>query len=152
MRSIRVRIIIGALAFLAPFVVGAIGVKMYRVHQKSIQRESWATTQTAQLIIAYMQHNQGRWPRGWRDLASVSNGPTGPWSLAELKDRIVVDWQADPRRLLQQTTNRVVTFTVVSRKDGKQLHVQCPPNDEIFLWLEWKRDKKQSNNGFQRTR
>jgi hypothetical protein len=100
-------------------------------------KNSHAAHATVEMIIAYMEANDGRWPKGWEDLRQVYDGPHE--YFAEVPERIEVDWTADPVVLRDaQPKTKGPPFRVIWYKDGSSVHpVDDDPNQVIFDY--WKR-------------
>jgi len=104
-------------------------------------RDAYASEWVAVHIIQYMVAHDGNWPRGWSDLRplheqSVSAGKC-PWPFEMLQERVVVDWTADPAKLLcMPEAPDVPPFQVVSLRNGNRTYWQgMEPNALIHEWL-----------------
>lgn len=138
-------------AALVWFVLGAatasgviFAICMWQTVQR-ILKEPYVVWQTAEMIVEYMEKHQNRWPTSWKDLESCS-GPypsnTG-FSIEELQQRVVVDFNADPVRLskaeLTESTgdDYQPPFRVIWLRNGRTYYVTgSEPNRIILQYLK----------------
>jgi len=93
------------------------------------------------LMVRHLEENDGAWPSGWEDLrddydAQTSSG-NAPWSFGELKDRTIVDWDADPSELVEaELRHDAPPFYVVTVRNGQYTHWGFDPNEMILECLQ----------------
>lgn len=104
-------------------------------------RDAYASEWVAGDIIEYMKSHAGGWPRSWSDLRPIHDRYVSagkcPWSFEMLQERVVVDWQADPKRLAAMPEiSNAPPFRVVALRSGRQTYWQgMEPNRMIHEWL-----------------
>jgi hypothetical protein len=150
-------IIVGVVAVLlagAGFIVW-IG---YQVLQ--VQRNAYAVWWTADLVIEHMEKHGGSWPRSWDELrptsdqadkGTVSTNRDGAMiaefrprdTIDELKQRVEIDWNADPKALAKAESKETGSpFRVIWLRNGKSTHYSGKePNDMVLEYLKWKEKK-----------
>jgi hypothetical protein len=122
--------------------VGAIvlgGYSIYR-HIDAVLRDSYAQWWVADMVIEHMERNDGNWPRSWDDFAEpyeICAGRSGrPWSFEELRNRVTVDFDADPARLASAAATQTPPFHVIYLRSGKEHHWEGKePNQMILDYL-----------------
>ena len=67
-------------------------------------KDSYAVDWASEFLIQHLSANNNRWPKSWDDLRdeydqAVKHGQTPAVTWQELKDRVVIDWSADPKIL-----------------------------------------------------
>lgn len=110
---------------------------VHRDQAKAIDR--WAGEWVAKLIVAYMKNNDGRWPGGWQDLQVPFQQVTTYAStarLADLEQRIEVDWTADPAKMTQAAQPfGPSAIEVIRLKSGTGRWGGMNPNKIIYNYL-----------------
>lgn len=126
-----------------------------------VRRRAYAVWWTADLVVEYMKRHDGAWPRSWEDLRPLTEQATGvaaakqpdgtgiiqfrPMaSVDELKERVEIDWQADPVKLLKAgREEREPPFRVIYLRDGRSTHYEGrEPNQMILEYLESRQKRK----------
>jgi len=99
---------------------------------------AYAVEWVSSLVIQHLKHNADTWPRGWHDLADDYERVGCPWSFGELKDRVDVNWQADPRELAHVIAQPGrPPFRVIWLRDGSTTHwTSAEPNQLIRDYLQ----------------
>jgi len=134
-------------AALLIFLIGVIGYVIHRVnHVVTVTvPNAYAMEWVSGMVIGHMEANQGQWPRGWDELrddyeAAVEQSG-GPWSFEDLRSRSSVDWDADPKELVQaEWEGDGPPFYVVTVKEGK--HVYWEPTEPNTRILEYLRQRE----------
>lgn len=89
---------------LVAFVIwGAIRVVDRMKQAREVTRSTHATHVVAFLCVSHMNANNQKWPSGWDELyddldtSYAGYGQRGEpdWTIADLKDRVVVNWNPD---------------------------------------------------------
>jgi hypothetical protein len=133
----------------------------YQVFQ--VPRDAYAVWWTADLVIEHMQKHGGAWPRSWDELratsdqaykGTVSTNRDGTMiaefrprdTIDELKQRVEIDWKADPRALAKaEFKERRPPFRVIWLRNGKTTHYSGKePNDMVLDYLKWKEKETKS--------
>jgi hypothetical protein len=102
---------------------------------------AYAVWWVADMVIEYMETHDGAWPRGWDDLRepyeTCVRRSGRPWSFEQLRDRVDVDWQADPAQLAATPdTGEDPPFRVIWSRNGRQSHWEGQePNRKILDYL-----------------
>jgi len=114
----------------------------------------YAVWWVAGMVIDHMETHDGEWPRGWDDLresyvneakkASYPRPPAYPWPFDELRRRIEIDWNAEPRNLASADSRPgEPPFRVIWLRDGSQSYWSgAEPNQLILEYLKRMRPKK----------
>ena len=98
--SLRCAVIAAALA-----AVTLVGYGVHRIDYevRVVVRDSYAQWWAADMVIEYMMENHGRWPRNWEELRdpheAIAKQAGKPWTLAEIRDRVEIRFDADPQAL-----------------------------------------------------
>ena len=126
-----------AAVVVAALVVGG-GWFAYR-YARTVVHDSYAVWWVADLTIEHLKANDGAWPKGWDDLSDDYETFTAthgrPWSFEELRSRVAVDWNADPKQLATLAANGE-KFRVIRLTDGSDYHYQGrEPNEMIGRFL-----------------
>ena len=122
----RRRRLILSIAFLA--VAGGAWYLYHRID--AVVRNAYAVEWVAGMIVDHLEANDGAWPKNWDDLRDdyeLGELKAGrPWTFDELRDRVVVDWNADPQLLASQTrqskSDGAPPFHVIGLTDGSTDH------------------------------
>ena len=132
----RRRRVILSIAFLL-----ATGGAWYLYHRvDSVVRNAYAVEWVAGMIVDHLKAHDGDWPRNWDDLRDdyeLGVRKVGrPWTLDELRDRVVVDWSADSQLLAAQArqspTDGTPPFHVIRPVDGSTDHWRSTEPNEII--------------------
>jgi len=150
------------LIVVAALLAGAGFVVWFGYQVLQVPRDAYAVWWTADLVIEHMEKHGGSWPRSWDELQTTSDqaykGTTstnrdGTWiaefrprdTIDELKQRVEIDWKADPKTLAKaefKETGR--PFRVIWLRNGKSTHYSGKePNDMVLEYLKWK--EKETN-------
>jgi hypothetical protein len=80
--------------------------------------DAFALWRAGEMVVHYMDDNDGRWPRGSADLKPYfdsGGGRVGGWSFAKYQQRVVIQWDVDAARLeYEAKTDARPTFRVLS--------------------------------------
>ena len=111
-----------------------------RVTQETIP-DAYAAEWVGGMVVHHMAANGGAWPTGWEDLrddyeASVAEVGR-PWTFEELRNRVQVDWSADPRRLAEAVPPaKGPPFRVIWLRSGSNAHWRgFEPNQTVYDYL-----------------
>lgn len=101
-------------------------------------RNAYAMTDTATLVIMYLQTNNDEWPGSWSDLESqyqqFSTEKKEFMDFDEIKDRVIVNWNADVQSIKQSSTP---AKNLVALRNGDQIDWNGgEPNERIHDYLE----------------
>jgi len=133
------RLIVGSLVVVV--VAGAISGYFAYVHFDEIVRDSYAQWWVADMLIEYMERNNGAWPQNWEDLREpyeILAGRSGPtWSFDELRERVGIQFGANPAELVKANgASDQPPFRVVYLNNGKQhWWARQEPNARILKYL-----------------
>jgi hypothetical protein len=133
------KLILGLLAV----IVVAAGVFGYVIYTRvwEVVRDSYAQWWVADMLIDYMDRNDGAWPRNWEDLREpyeICAGRSGPtWSFDELQKRVGIRFDAKPSELVRASSvGDQPPFQVVFLQNGKQhWWAGQEPNSMILKYL-----------------
>ncbi|MSR57560.1 MAG: hypothetical protein EXS05_07800 [Planctomycetaceae bacterium] len=95
----------------------------------------------AEMVIEHLRLHNGAWPRQWTDLREPFDRCVErsgrSWSFDDLRSRVDVDWEADPKLLARQVdANGQATFRVVYLREGRlDQAVNAEPNQMILDYL-----------------
>jgi hypothetical protein len=153
------RLIVGLLIVIVAIVVWAALAFVQAV--LDVPRQAYAVWWTADLFIAYIEHHDGAWPRSWEDLRPFVEGTLEvsesrdrhgrrivefrpKASIEELQRRVVIDWNADTRKLLEAPlVADGPPFRVIYLRNGKSRHYEGrEPNQMIRDYLDSRRRQK----------
>lgn len=118
------------------FVVIGGGVTYFVLRNvERVVKNAYAVWWVADMVVEHMKSNQNRWPRNWDDLrepyAALAQRSGQPWTFDELRERVVVDWKANPKSLAKENSFRVIWL-----KDGTSSHYEgCEPNEIVRRYL-----------------
>jgi hypothetical protein len=104
--------------------------------------DMYAQEWVAGMVIRYMKTHNARWLHDWDDLqepferavAKVSR----PWGFQQLRDRVLVDFTADPAALAMATMPEgAPPFRIIRLLSGKKCHWEMTePNSMIWRYLK----------------
>ncbi len=98
-------------------------------------RDAYASDWTTEFVIAHLRENDNRWPTGWDDLKDEFDTLAEPghyaWTFDELKDRVWLDWDADPEQIAISAPPKTV-FRLTS---GRQASYGGDPNERLRDYL-----------------
>jgi hypothetical protein len=160
----RTRIIIGSVSAVVLAVAGFLAYAAYQAGHVVIPN-AYAVWWTADLVIDHMEKHDGAWPRSWDELrvtseqaykGTVSTNLDGTViaefrprdTIEDLRKRVEIDWNADPRELVKaEFKAKRPPFRVIWLRNGKSTHYQGKePNDMVLEYLKW-REKKTAETG-----
>ncbi len=119
---------------------GAVAV-YYGYRAIKATQDAYAVEWVAGMVIEYMETHDGAWPRNWEDLRTpyetCAQRAGGPWSFEKLRDRVDVDWGADPAQLATAPDiGAEPPFKVIWLRSGRQTHWESQePNRMILDYL-----------------
>lgn len=94
------------LGVMAGALVVAVAFFLWDRQLRNHSRDTMAARQTARMVIAHLEANEGQWPRSWDDLrpyhSRVGSASGVPVPFEELSDRVIVDFFAEPDKLVRQ--------------------------------------------------
>jgi hypothetical protein len=94
----------------------------------------------ADVVIQYMEWHDGAWPRDWNDLQEPfeEHRGFGYCSLEELRDRLDIDFTANPKELARAEPEEDESpFCVIWLRNGKHHHWQrAEPNRLVWEYLQ----------------
>lgn len=100
-------------------------------------RGSYAVWWAADMCIEHLEANGGTWPRSWDDLRddyqTCVNRSGQPWTFDEIRERVEIDWDADPQQLLEQSSNESADVRVIWLRDGTVAYWQGREPNQIIL-------------------
>ena len=128
--------------------IGWFGYRIYKFGE-SIE-DAYMMWWASNMVTGYMGKHQDQWPRGWEDLREpfeVCCKEVGarPWPFDKIKDRIEIDWNADPAvlRKAEMPPDPQKPFIVIWSKRGNTATWSgAEPNRLVLEYLQSKRDKK----------
>ena len=140
----------------------------YAVYQTAyvIVPNAYTVWWTADLVIDHMERHGGAWPRSWEELrltseqaykGTASTNLDGTMiaefrpreSIEELRQRVEIDWKADPMELVKADFKKTgPPFRVIWLRNGKSTHYSGKePNEMILEHLKWKVKQKAESGG-----
>ncbi len=123
-----------------------LGVGVYEGYQvRETINNSYAVWWVANMTVEHMKANENSWPRNWDDLEddyqTCVSRSGDPWSFEELSRRVIIDWDANPTKLLEEPGLRVIWLA-----DGTSSHWKsAEPNEIVASYL-----KSQTNSSMDR--
>lgn len=102
-----------------------------------VVRDAYAQWWTGSMLVEYMKEHDDRWPKSWDDLreeyaACVKQSGSAPWAFDDLRNRVEIDFAADPRRLLGHEGAPKVVWL---RSGNSHTFEGTEPNDVIRKYL-----------------
>lgn len=95
-------------------------------------RDSYAQWRVADMVVQYLEWNDGNWPRCWEDLDEARHVIASNWPFEDLRARVEIDFAADPEAL----TNADPPVRVIRLVNGKRHHWSgAEPNEIIRQYL-----------------
>lgn len=94
------------------------------------------------MVIEYMKTHDDPWPRTWDDLRdpyeSLAAPQNYPWSFEDLKNRVAIDWDADPSALKNVThSGNGPPFRVIwLRDDSSTCWGDTEPDARVLEYLK----------------
>ncbi len=130
------KLVIIVLLLLVPTCVGILSGIIYAVQATGqIVRDAYASDWTTEFVIAHLRANDNRWPTGWHDLKDEFDTLAAPqqyaWTFIELKDRVWLDWDADPQQIAISDPLQIV-FRL---RSGRRASYGGDPNERIRDYL-----------------
>jgi hypothetical protein len=101
--------------------------------------DAYCVWNVAGLVIDYMEDHEGHWPRNWDDLRETyDKSKNHAWSFVELKERVSVDWTADPAELSKVVpTEGELPFRVIWANSGSNEYWSLrEPNRLVLDYLK----------------
>ena len=128
----------------AVLLIAAAGYGGYVVHHYNTVTvpNAYAVDWVPLMVIEYMKTHDDQWPRSWDDLRdpyeNLAAPQNYPWSFEELQDRVVMNWDADPKVLKKVTpTNDEPPFRVIWLRDGSSTCWEgAEPNARVLEYLK----------------
>lgn len=109
---------------------------LYRVHEAVLN--SYAVWWVADMVVEHLKANDGQWPADWDDLRKdyrtcvAQSGQ--PWTFDQLSERVVVDWDVRPDKLLAMSQGEnSASFKVITLSDGTSSHWETREPNQIIL-------------------
>lgn len=143
-RVFTVKRVLLAVAALALVTILFIGYSIFRVVQVVIPH-SYAAWETGDLMLAYLETHDGRWPRGWEDLREADailrqRGRPIYCAFDQLPGIVKIDWSVDPEALARlAVSNTNFRLKVVTQTNGSRLEANwgqdTEPNAKIRRYL-----------------
>jgi hypothetical protein len=103
--------------------------------------DMYAQQWVAGMVIGYMETHDDRWPQAWDDLQKPYERAVArvgrPWNFQQLRDRVIVDFTADPSTLAMAVVSEGrPPFRVIRLRSGKQCYWETKePNSMIWGYL-----------------
>jgi hypothetical protein len=98
-------------------------------------RDAYAGWTVAELTIDFMESHDGGWPNEWEDLRQSLAARTGneEVTIEDLRQRVEVDWAANPKRLAKES----LPVRVIWLRSGRSAYWKGrEPNQMIFEYLQ----------------
>ena len=152
----RIKFLILCAGVIVASLVGLFVYGYYQAFNVTVPN-AYAVWWTADLVIAHMEKNDGRWPRSWEDLrATEASGDKGTATtnrdgsivfefrprakIDELQQRVEIDWAVEPAKLRTVSLkSNIPPFRVIRLRNGKNSHYEGKePNTMILDYLQWK--------------
>ena len=139
----RRRVITLVAASLGGIAAVAVGLGCFGFYGKGIDN-AYALWGAGDMVVAYMADHDDAWPRGWEDLRPyfAEHSRVGGWSFEQFRERVEIDWSADPKLLAESKPGRDgrPTFHVIRARRGPEVTwSQGEPNTTIYEYLRHRR-------------
>jgi len=111
------------------------------VQMNSTVRNAYAGWWVGDMVVEHLRANNDVWPKNWDELTDdyqtcVANAGAQPWEFEELRNRVEIDWNADPNVLVEQHANGEPEFNVIWLSDGTNASwVDADPNEIVLRYL-----------------
>lgn len=102
--------------------------------------DAYALWGAGEMVVNYMDHHEGRWPKGWNDLKpyfDAGGGRVGGWSFEEYQRRVAIRWDIDPAVLeAASKANPRPTFRVIWATQGSADAIgDRDPNEILYHYF-----------------
>lgn len=81
--------------------------------------DAYAQWEVVELVITYMEANEGKWPADWDELDpyfSESSNRVAGWTFQKYQDRVWIDFNANVEALRESArTNELADYKVIGR-------------------------------------
>ena len=135
---IRTLLIAVAIASLIAFAVSTV------MQMKNTIRNAYAGWWVGDMVVEHLRANNNEWPECWDDLLDdyqtcIANAGAQPWEFDELRNRVKIDWDANPGELAVQQSNGEPEFKVIWLTDGTTTSwADAEPNEIVLKYLNRK--------------
>jgi hypothetical protein len=135
---IRTLLIVVAIASLVAFAVSSV------MQMNNTIRNAYAGWWVGDMVVEHLRANNDNWPKNWDDLTDdyqtcVANTGAQPWEFDELRNRVKIDWDADPTELVEQQSEGKPQFKVIWLADGTNASwTDAEPNEIVLRYLNRK--------------
>jgi hypothetical protein len=103
--------------------------------------DAYAQRGMVELLVRYMEANDGHWPASWNDLEpyfSESSNRVSGWTLDDYQKRIWIDFQADIEVMKESArTGESATYQVIGAYKSSSI-MGDGPNQDIHNYLRGK--------------
>ena len=105
---------------------------VYRVVQYGID-DGYAQWGAVDLVINYMEANEGQWPPSWEALERTPSVAPNGWSFEHFRSRVFIDFDAKADDLRRQAlSSDEPTFNVIRAVHDTGVYIGEDPN--TMLW------------------
>lgn len=122
--------------------ISALGFYAAYLRTTEVAKDAYASWWVGEVIVEYMSHNDGRWPRNWDDLRSSYRATcfrvgNSPWTFEELRERILVDFTVNPEQLRSANgQRREAPCCFIRSADGRDVsYERAGGNDMIWGYI-----------------
>ena len=132
---IRTLLIVVAIAALFAFAVSGL------MQINNTIRNAYAGWWVGDMVVEHLRANNDEWPKNWDDLTDdyqtcIANAGAQPWDFDELRNRVKIDWNADPVKLAEQQSGSEPGFNVIWLADGTNASwADAEPNEIVLRYL-----------------
>lgn len=138
MRSSTIRKSLWTAAIVATIAAAVFMIWFFATLDSSVD-DGYALWGAAEMVMAYMDEHEGRWPRNWDDLEPHfrrNNGRVGGWSFEKFQSRVVIDFAADVSELRNASRNSSdAAFRVIRARNWGAAQVGEGPNDRLHSYF-----------------
>ncbi len=93
------------------------------------------------MVVEHLDANDGEWPKNWNalrdDYQTCVKRSGRPWEFEQLRTRVAVDWDANPKKLINDSdASDIAAFRVIWLRDGTNSYWEgYEPNQIILRYL-----------------
>lgn len=104
--------------------------------------DAYAVWWVADMVVEHLKANEDQWPSSWDDLLDdyqtcVTRAGAQPWRFEDLKQRVEIDWNADPEDLVGRDFQGNSDVRFIWRKSGSQASwSDAEPNQIVLDYLK----------------
>jgi hypothetical protein len=121
--------------------VAAVSVLCYEAHfvrqLLEVPKDAYATWDGANLVIAHLRYNDGRWPTGWADLEKTFHNRqvrTHGSTMEDIGRRLVIQFDVESSEFASRSAEAIPN--VIRLRSGKETYWEgAEPNSRVHQYL-----------------